>query len=409
MLNWYFGWGLILGGLLTGVCLSLLWYRKEFLESHAAFRRRFLRLGLIAMAALGAINVLYSFSRGASEPSLESSVASIGFIVAGAAMPALCFLTAWRAGFRRLFFLPVCFLAIAVVQTLRVGPTETRRSNMKFIDAHVHVWSSDTARYPVAAGFDKESVQPHSFTPDELFRHTRPAGVGRINLIQISFYGFDNSYMLDAIAQHPDAFVGTAVINPLGNHPEREMDELAKRGVRAFRIHPKLSEQPIERWLRPEGYRKMFAAGARNNQAMSCLIGPDGLPELERMCAEYPDTPVIIDHLCRVGADGLIRDADVDRLCGMAKHKKVLLKVGAFYALGKKQPPYTDLAALISRVVAAFGSRRCMWESDSPFQVQGQHTYQASLDLVRRHLEFLSDDDKEWLLWKTAENCFFTR
>src|SRR5947208_13529978 len=129
--------------------------------------------------------------------------------------------------------------------------------NMNFIDAHVHVWTPDTTRYPLAAGYKKEDMQPPSFTPEELFKHCKPAGVGRINLIQISFYGFDNSYMLDAIAKYPDVFVGTAVINPLGKDPEREMNDLEKKGVRAFRIHPKLSEQPIEKWLRPEGYKKM--------------------------------------------------------------------------------------------------------------------------------------------------------
>jgi len=278
---------------------------------------------------------------------------------------------------------------------------------MNFIDAHVHVWTPDTARYPLAPGFTKESMKPASFTPEELFKHCKPAGVGRINLIQMSFYGFDNSYMLDMIAKHPGVFAGTAVIDPQGKDPTAEMGELAKKGVRAFRIHPKLSQEPVEKWLRPEGYQKMFAAGARNNQAMSCLIGPDGLPELDRMCTAFPDTPVIIDHLARIGADGVIRDEEVDRLCAMAKHKKVLLKVGAFYALGKKKAPYEDLAPLIKKCITAFGPQRCMWESDCPFQVEGEHTYQPSIDLIQRRLDFLSADDKEWLLRKTAEKFFF--
>jgi predicted TIM-barrel fold metal-dependent hydrolase len=281
--------------------------------------------------------------------------------------------------------------------------------NTKYIDAHVHVWTPDTARYPLAAGFKKEDMKPASFTPEELFKHCKPAGVGRINLIQMSFYGFDNSYMLDMIAKHPDVFVGTAVVNPHGKDPAADMTDLAKKGVRAFRIHPKLGNEPIDKWLRPAGYKTMFAAGARNNQAMACLIGPDGLPEIDRMCREFPDTPVIIDHLARIGADGTIRDADVERLCALARHQKVLVKVGAFYALGKKTPPYDDLAPMIKKVVAAFGARRCMWESDCPFQVQGDHTYQASVDLVLRRLDFLSNDDKEWLLRKTAENFFFAK
>jgi predicted TIM-barrel fold metal-dependent hydrolase len=124
------------------------------------------------------------------------------------------------------------------------------------------------------------------------------------------------------------------------------------------------------------------------------------------MCTRFPGTTVIIDHLGRIGTTGTIRPEDVDALCALAKHPKLLVKVGAFYALGRKTPPYLDLAPLIARVVTAFGARRCMWESDCPFQVVSQK-YTDSLELVRDRLEFLSKEDKEWLLWRTAEKTLF--
>lgn len=282
---------------------------------------------------------------------------------------------------------------------------------MRFIDAHVHVWTSDLSHYPLAAGFKRENMMPRSFTPEELFKHSRPNGVDRINLIQMSYYGFSNNYMLDMMDLHKDVFVGTAVIDPLGKAPQREMADLGKRRVRAFRIQPSMSKQPIERWLQPDGYARMFEAGAKHNLALSCLIDPSALPELDRMCKKFPDTPVIIDHLCRIGGGpkGEIAEADVKALCALAAHKRVMVKVGAFYALGKKAPPYTDLASLIQQVVNAFGARRCMWESDCPFQVQDKHTYRDSIDLVRTRLKFLTDADREWLLRRTAEEFFFRR
>jgi predicted TIM-barrel fold metal-dependent hydrolase len=288
---------------------------------------------------------------------------------------------------------------------------------MGFIDAHVHVWTDDTAHYPLGPGWKKTDMRLPRFTPEDLFKHTKAAGVDRVNLIQMSYYypkdlssknvdGFDNRYMLDMMALYPDVFAGTAVIDPHADHPEQLMTELGKKKVRAFRIHPRLSKLPPARWLEPAGYAKMFAAGARNNQAMSCLIASDALPELDRLCKQFPETPVIIDHLCRVGADGTIRDTDVEALCGMAGHQRVMVKVGAFYALGRKKPPYADLAPLIQRVVKAFGARRCMWESDCPFQVVN-HAYKDSIALVQERLEFLTAEDKDWLLRRTAEEFFF--
>jgi predicted TIM-barrel fold metal-dependent hydrolase len=286
---------------------------------------------------------------------------------------------------------------------------------MDFIDAHVHVWTPDTDHYPLAAGYKKGDMKPASFTPEELFKHCKPAGVNRVNLIQMSFYGFDNKYMLDMIALYKDVFTGTAAIDPTGEKPDELMTELAKKRVRAFRIYPGLGRgtKPNagagEGWLKGDGYEKMFAAGAKTDQAMSCLINPDALPDLDRMCKKYPATPVIIDHLCRIGADGTIRDPDVDALCAMAKHERVMVKVGAFYAFGKKKAPYTDLGPMIAKVVKAFGAKRCMWESDCPFQVVEGHNYQDSIDLVRKKLDFLTDDDREGLLRKTAEGFFFKK
>jgi predicted TIM-barrel fold metal-dependent hydrolase len=299
---------------------------------------------------------------------------------------------------------------------------------VNFIDAHAHVWTPDLAHYPLGAGWRQKDMRPRSFTADQFLKHMHSTGVNRANLIQMSFYnphpdidpakvrgriaggivnGFDNRYLIDMIALHKGVFVGTAVVDPHAQDVARQMTDLARRGVRAFRIHPRLSRQPPARWLEPPGYARMFAQAAKNNQALSCLIDPDALPELDRMCRRYPDTPVIIDHLCRIGADGSIRDKDVKALCALAAHKRVMVKVGAFYALGKRQPPYDDLGPLIRQVVQAFGARRCMWESDCPFQVQGVHTYRASIDLVRTRLKFLTAADRDWLLRRTAEAFFF--
>ncbi len=251
-------------------------------------------------------------------------------------------------------------------------------------------------------------MKPRSFTAEELLAVCRPAGVGRVNLIQMSYYEFDNRYMIDMIKLYPDRFVGTAIVDPLGADPGKAMRELASRGVHAFRLQPQYSRKPPSQWLEPAGYEAMFGTASRTGQALSCLIDPGGFAEVDRMCGRHPETRVIIDHLGRIGVgpDGAIGDADVDSLCALARHANVYVKVGAFYALGQKKPPYLDLAPLIARVVRAFGPRRCLWESDCPFQLD-RDRYEDSLTLVRDRLDFLSRDDRDWLLVRTAENLLF--
>jgi hypothetical protein len=47
-----------------------------------------------------------------------------------------------------------------------------------------------------------------------------------------------------------------------------------------------------------------------------------------------------------------------------------------------------------------------MWGSDCPYQVQ-KETYEDGITLVRDHLDFLSAEDKQWILRRTAEETFF--
>jgi len=274
------------------------------------------------------------------------------------------------------------------------------------IDAHVHVWTPDVARYPLAKNFTVADMQPPSFTPEELLAEAKPCGVGRIVLIQMSFYGFDNRYMLDTIKRFPGVFSGVAVIDEHAAGLAGTMRTLKGQGVRGFRIHP--AKQAPARWLASDGMAAMWKLGAEEHLAMCGLVNPDALDPLDAMCQKFPDTPVVVDHFGRIGLDGMIRKSELDALCRLARHKNTHVKVSAYYALGKKQAPYTDLSDMIHRLLDAYTPQRLMWATDCPYQVQNGHTYRDSIELIRSRLDDLSEDDRQWLLRKTAERVFFS-
>jgi predicted TIM-barrel fold metal-dependent hydrolase len=97
----------------------------------------------------------------------------------------------------------------------------------------------------------------------------------------------------------------------------------------------------------------------------------------------------------------------MENLCGLSQFENVFVKTSAFYALGLKKSPYDDLAGMIRKLHKAFGAKRLMWASDCPYQVQEKHTYADSISLIRDRLDFLSDEDKQWMLRGTAERVFF--
>jgi predicted TIM-barrel fold metal-dependent hydrolase len=272
-----------------------------------------------------------------------------------------------------------------------------------YIDAHVHIWTDDTQRYPLGPGRSKPTSPP-TFTAEELLQLARPAGVTRVVLIHIGCYGVDNSYMLDMMRQYEGVFSGVAMIDQQ-DEPRAKMVELASQGVRGFRISPP-SENEAD-WLNSESMATMWKCGADEGLAMCLLTNPEQLPLIDKMCQKYPGTPVVIDHLARIGLKE-IRQKDVDNLCHLARHKQVTVKASAFYALGEKKAPYLDLAPLLRRVLDCFGPERVMWATDCPFQALKGHTYEDSVTLISERLDFLTESDREWILRKSAERVFFS-
>lgn len=272
-----------------------------------------------------------------------------------------------------------------------------------YVDAHVHLWTDDFSKYPLAPGFRPSDLAVRSFMPRDILAKARRNSVGRVVLVQMSYYGFDNSLMLDAIKHYPSRFRGIAVIDVDQKRPAEMMRRLARSGVRGFRV---LALDSAARPLDRTGLKTMLACGGSENLAICFLTSPEFLPGIGSLCAQFPETPIVIDHMARIGMNGATRSSDIEALCRLAKHPRTMVKISAFYALGRKSPPHDDLAPLIRSLVTAFGPSRLMWGSDSPFQLMHE-TYHDSIDLVRKRLPFLSAADKDEILQGSAERLFF--
>ena len=119
--NATFGWALVLAGFASGALLGLGFHREGFLGGYGSLRRRLLRLGHIALIALGLLNVVYAIYPAPAAGTAAAAVAGIGLMVGGVSMPLACVLAAWREPLRFLFPVPVIALLASVIALLSGG------------------------------------------------------------------------------------------------------------------------------------------------------------------------------------------------------------------------------------------------------------------------------------------------
>ena len=122
-LNILVGWVAMLSGALSGAVLGLFFDRDGWAGGYGSFRRRMLRLGHISFFGIGFLNLLFGLTLTAvSLPTTHSRIASAGFLVAVIAMPACCFLTAWKKPLRHLFPIPVLAVLAGIIPVLLGWP-----------------------------------------------------------------------------------------------------------------------------------------------------------------------------------------------------------------------------------------------------------------------------------------------
>lgn len=98
------------------------------------------------------------------------------------------------------------------------------------VDTHAHVFHR---RLPMVA--KRRYTPDYDATVEQYLTHLDHQGLSHGVLVQPSFLGTDNDYMLKAIAQHPDRLKGVAVVDP--SISAAELDRLKSLGVVGCRLN----------------------------------------------------------------------------------------------------------------------------------------------------------------------------
>jgi len=109
-LNLCLGWIWITGGFISGALIGMFFYDSDWLGGYSTWRRRMVRLGHISFLGTGLLNLAFVFTFTSGREGTAPLLASWLFAVGAVTMPAVCFLSGWRDGFRRLFVIPVASL-----------------------------------------------------------------------------------------------------------------------------------------------------------------------------------------------------------------------------------------------------------------------------------------------------------
>ncbi|MDC7788550.1 amidohydrolase family protein [Rhodoplanes sp. TEM] len=274
------------------------------------------------------------------------------------------------------------------------------------IDIHTHVISPDTARYPLAPLGGKQSDWSHArpTTAADLIAAMDEAGVAKAAVVQASTaYGFDNSYLADSVAAHPNRFTGVFSMDLFAPDAPAVFDRWVAKGLTGLRLFTTGTTQPGQAgWLADPRSFPIWERAEAANLPVCVQMRPEGVDQLALLLDRFRRVPVVLDHLARVDLSDGAPYEKADWLWRLADRPNVVLKLTSRTvreaAAGASRPE-----AFFPRLVAAFGAERIAWGSNFPAEAGPMSRI---LDAARAALSCLSAADRASIFAGTARRLY---
>ena len=277
----------------------------------------------------------------------------------------------------------------------------------RIVDIHPHIVSRDTVRYPVTpiGGTRSEWSKERSVTLEELVAAMDEAGVDKAAIVHSSTtYGFNNDYVVDAVAAYPKRFTGVFSVNITQPDAPERMRYWYGKGMTGMRIYARGSTIK-EAWLAlddPGTFPAWECAGELGISVATNMnaTGP-GLEQIKNTLKRFPKVSLIIDHLGRPPVeDGPPYNAAKDYF-GLADFPNCHLKFTLSGLKMIKGKASTD--TLMPKLVGVFGANRIAWGSNYPSTPGSMSEIIAASQLAVRSL---SDADRSWIFAKSAQRLY---
>ena len=233
------------------------------------------------------------------------------------------------------------------------------------IDTHAHIFQRDLPTIPAA-----RYVPDYEATLDQYLSVLSSNGVGRGVLVQPSFLGADNSYLLAALAAEPDRLRGVIVVPDddtaahLSRHRIAELHSAGVRGVRLNLIGQPLADLTSAAWLDAAGnmadYGWHLEIQAAGEQWLALA------PALQTWPAK-----LVIDHLGLPPADG---EGATRAVLGLAALDHVWFKVSAPY-----RSSVSRAEVMFNNLLDQGAADRLIFGSDWPFTRHEENTFEGLL------------------------------
>ena len=296
-------------------------------------------------------------------------------------------------------------------------------------DAHAHLVSPNTVKYPCTKPFVEGEAEDTFFGPGMIGRpggmhgpkpnNVKPTAeqlhdwMAQMNVAGIAavqkglVYGTDNSYIVDAADLYPDQMRAIIIVDPQASETPQMIRDYAARGIigiRFFGVGVKdraswlSSAQAMEAWKLANEHRLLVDIEAPAHGSY------DLIPVVEQMADRFPPLSIVLDHLFLPHVREEHFGID-ERFSGFRRRNNIFYK---FTSLNMDYIRENGFApeAVLRRAVDFYGADKVMWGSDIG---TSSGSYAEMIARGKDSTKFLTDGERKGVLHDTGRRICLGR
>jgi predicted TIM-barrel fold metal-dependent hydrolase len=262
------------------------------------------------------------------------------------------------------------------------------------IDAHAHVFQLGLPLVQT-----RRHAPDYDATLDAYVAHLRRSRISHSVLVQPSFLGYDNTFLLDMLKRYPFRLRGIATVNP--HVTENELEQMVQAGVVGIRLN--LIGLPMpdfagSRW--PALFERINALGWH--------------VELHREAADLPfiiklllqqKCRLVVDHFGRPNPHKGIADPGFKYLLSVADTGRVWVKLSAAYRCVSSGNGHSFGGQASRLLLDAYSPLRLVWGSDWP-HTQHENTVTYGSERATLDAWVPDPDQRKTILCRSTQELF---
>ncbi|MBK4769017.1 MAG: amidohydrolase family protein [Pantoea sp. Morm] len=270
-----------------------------------------------------------------------------------------------------------------------------KKNEITGIDVHAHVFTTNLRYIP-----HRRYTPSYNATAIDFFNCLDSIGFSHGVLVQPSFLGTDNSYLLSTLQSSSGRLKGIAVIGP--EHSMTELESMAAMGVTGIRLNCIGKENPHSR---DKSFIKMMEKVA--SLGWHVEIHQNGLlvRELVQNLLPY-GIEIVIDHFGRPDMTFPADMLKLKQILTLSEKENVMIKASGLYRLWHRhENDRTNAERLMNIFIKNFSKERIMIGSDWPHtQFESQVSYNGVMNEL---ISFASENNiKEYVCIKNAQRLY---